>query len=85
MLSAASSSGAHTPLSPLTQSTLEKHLPGLKPKRFLQKKCQSTVDVACITGNLHLRKISFELVDLFFLKVYYALKSNPKKCPECVS
>lgn len=49
MLSA-SSCGA-SPLSPHTQSTLEKHLPGLKPKRFLQKNSTSTVDVACITGK----------------------------------
>lgn len=50
MLSA-SSCGARTPLSPLTQSTLEKHLPGLKPKRFLQKNTTSTADVGCITGK----------------------------------
>lgn len=49
MLSA-SQCGARTPLSPLTQSTLEKHLPGLTPKRFLQKIKTTTADVGCITG-----------------------------------
>lgn len=50
MLSAPSC-GARSPLSPLTQSTLEKHLPGLTPKRFLQQNKRSTVDVGCITGK----------------------------------
>lgn len=50
MLSA-SPCGARTPLSPLTQSTLEKHLPGLNPKRFLQQNKPSTTDVGCITGK----------------------------------
>lgn len=51
MLSAAHV-GARTPLSPLTQTTLEKHLPGLPKRRFLQQQ-QSQVqrcDVGCITG-----------------------------------
>lgn len=51
MLSA-SQCGARSPLSPLTQSTLEKHLPGLTPKRFLQRNKPSTSDVGCITGNI---------------------------------
>lgn len=50
MLSA-SSSGARTPLSPLTQSTLEKHLPRLTPKRFLQQNKPLTAEVGCITGE----------------------------------
>ncbi|XP_031619311.1 trafficking kinesin-binding protein milt isoform X3 [Contarinia nasturtii] len=48
MLSA-SPCGARTPLSPLTQSTLEKHLPGLTPKRFLKQNKPTTADVGCIT------------------------------------
>lgn len=59
MLSA-STCGARTPLSPLTQSTLEKHLPGLTPKRFLQQNKPSTTDVGCITGKLA-QKIKFEV------------------------
>ena len=56
MLSA-SPCGARTPLSPLTQSTfqtLEKHLPGLTPKRFLQQNKPTTSDVGCITGSYQL-------------------------------
>lgn len=63
MLSA-SSRGARTPLSPLTQSTLEKHLPGLTPKRFLQQNKPSTADVGCITGMLYklFRKAQFSSI-----------------------
>lgn len=44
--------GARTPLSPLTQTTLEKHLPGLPKRRFLQQASQATTcDVGCITGK----------------------------------
>lgn len=50
MLSA-SQCGARSPLSPLTQSTLEKHLPGLTSRRFLQRNKPSTADVGCITGK----------------------------------
>lgn len=50
MLSTTQGTG-RSPLSPLTQTTLEKHLPGLPSKRFLQQQKASTVDVGCITGN----------------------------------
>lgn len=42
--------GGRSPLSPLTQTTLEKHLPGLPTKRFLQQNRPIKVDVGCITG-----------------------------------
>lgn len=50
MLSA-SPHGVRTPLSQLTQSTLEKHLPGLTPKRLLQLNKPLTADIGCITGE----------------------------------
>lgn len=51
MLSASSQCGGRSPLSPLTQTTLEKHLPGLPTKRFLQQNKVLKVDVGCITGT----------------------------------
>lgn len=46
----ASQCGVRTPLSPLTQTTLEKHLPGLPKRRFLQQNQVQKCDVGCITG-----------------------------------
>uniref|UniRef100_A0AAG5DHQ9 Trafficking kinesin-binding protein milt n=2 Tax=Anopheles atroparvus TaxID=41427 RepID=A0AAG5DHQ9_ANOAO len=49
---AASQCGARIPLSPNTQATIEKHLPGLPSKRLLmQQACKTTEkrDVGCIT------------------------------------
>lgn len=51
MLSASSQCVGRSPLSPLTQTTLEKHLPGLPTKRFLQQNKVLKVDVGCITGT----------------------------------
>lgn len=69
MLSA-SSCGARSPLSPLTQSTLEKHLPGLTPKRFLQQKKRSTADVGCITGRkFEINLIKFALISTYIGKI----------------
>lgn len=50
MLSA-SRQGARAPLSPLTQTTLEKHLPGLPTKRLFQQNKVMTVDIGCVTGS----------------------------------
>lgn len=72
MLSA-SSSGTRSPLSPHTQSTLEKHLPGLNPKRFIQKKIASTADVACITGKkIYLKHRSYIDMRLWMLTLFYS-------------
>jgi len=38
-------------LSPLAQATLEKHLPGLPTKLFLQQNKTQKRDVGCSTGN----------------------------------
>uniref|UniRef100_A0A182FNC2 HAP1 N-terminal domain-containing protein n=1 Tax=Anopheles albimanus TaxID=7167 RepID=A0A182FNC2_ANOAL len=50
---AASQCGARIPLSPNTQATIEKHLPGLPSKRLLMqqaaKKASEKRDVGCIT------------------------------------
>lgn len=49
---AASQCGARTPLSPLAQAALEKHLPGFPAKRLLQHSQKAPVqksDVACLT------------------------------------
>lgn len=62
MLSASSQCGGRSPLSPLTQTTLEKHLPGLPTKRFLQQNKVFKVDVGCITGtnSVHeMRRLNF--------------------------
>lgn len=56
MLSA-SQCGARSPLSPLTQTTLEKHLPGLPTKRLLQQKRIMKVDVGCVTGKHFIDRI----------------------------
>lgn len=42
--------GTTSPLSSLTKSTLEKHLPKLPSKRFFQQSKTQKSDVACITG-----------------------------------
>lgn len=41
--------GTQSPLSPLTQTTLEKHLPGLPSRRFLQQNKVQKCDVGCVT------------------------------------
>ncbi|XP_037050623.1 trafficking kinesin-binding protein milt isoform X2 [Bradysia coprophila] len=41
--------GTQKPLSPLTQTTLEKHLPGLPSRRFLQQNKVQKCDVGCVT------------------------------------
>lgn len=73
MLSAAQV-GARTPLSPLTQTTLEKHLPGLPKRRFLQQQQQQQqpsavqkCDVGCITGK-HTGCV-WMCVDWIFMKI----------------
>jgi len=43
--------GTQSPLSPLTQTTLEKHLPGLPSRRFLQQNKVQKCDVGCVTGE----------------------------------
>lgn len=43
--------GTQNPLSPLTQTTLEKHLPGLPSRRFLQQSKVQKCDVGCVTGE----------------------------------
>lgn len=59
MLSASSQCVGRSPLSPLTQTTLEKHLPGLPTKRFLQQSKVLKVDVGCITGTSRVVLILF--------------------------
>lgn len=66
MLSA-SQLGAGTPLSPLTQTTLEKHLPGLPKRRFLQQNQAQKCDVACITGTFSLFLSSYMFRDVLSL------------------
>lgn len=63
MLSAAQA-GARTPLSPLTQTTLEKHLPGLPKRRFLQQQTTQKCDVGCVTGKL------IDIIIVFTFKVF---------------
>lgn len=46
--------GTQSPLSPLTQTTLEKHLPGLPSRRFLQQNKVQKCDVGCVTGKFNL-------------------------------
>lgn len=45
--------GVRSPLSPLTQTTLEKHLPGLPTKRLLQQNKVIKIDVGCVTGKIN--------------------------------
>lgn len=45
------SCGGGSPLSPHTQNTLEKHLPRLPNRRFLQQIKVQKCDVGCITGK----------------------------------
>lgn len=76
MLSA-SQLGAGTPLSPLTQTTLEKHLPGLPKRRFLQQNQAQKCDVGCITGTFR-----FFLPTCIFRDVHSFLSSFLDNC-EC--
>lgn len=48
--------GTQSPLSPLTQTTLEKHLPGLPSRRFLQQNKVQKCDVGCVTGEFVFQK-----------------------------
>lgn len=81
MLSA--TSAGRSPLSPLTQTTLEKHLPGLPTKRFLQQNRATKVDVGCITGTHRSRfhKLRIRLRRLFvsfrFLFIYFVAHHVP--------
>lgn len=61
--------GPQNPLSPLTQTTLEKHLPGLPSRRFLQQNKVQKCDVGCVTGELVEKKYQFRKnIHLKFLR-----------------
>lgn len=60
----ASKCGVRTPLSPLAQAALEKHLPGFQGKRLLQgiqqqKPSVQKVDAECLTGKSKQGKVLF--------------------------
>lgn len=67
---AASQCGARTPLSPVTQATIQKHLPGLPTRRLLMQQAYSSAaasqlqhnkvekrDVSCCTGKTVVIKV----------------------------
>lgn len=73
---AATQCGARTPLSPLAQAALDKHLPGFQAKRLMQHPTPQIsnvqkADAACLTGKFVSSLIEFS----YYWKVFSCYKS----------